>query len=109
MQEDEMTLRAAMLEQENLRLRLELEHMRAEVDQLRMIVFSPTISPVRSAIITTPTAFYPSQSQLQQSLQPTIPLAPLLSQHQQHQQQEQPTVSSYIALTSSTTTDTVNL
>jgi len=41
--EDDMALRAALLEQENIRLRLQLEQLRAETDRLRLIVLNPSI------------------------------------------------------------------
>lgn len=44
-QEDEMAIRAAVLEQENIRLRLELEHLRAETERLRVLMVTPTIMP----------------------------------------------------------------
>lgn len=50
-----MAVRAAVLEQENIRLRLELEHLRAETDRLRVLVLSPTILPASSSIISTST------------------------------------------------------
>uniref|UniRef100_A0A915PYF4 BZIP domain-containing protein n=1 Tax=Setaria digitata TaxID=48799 RepID=A0A915PYF4_9BILA len=85
--EDEMTLRAAMLEQENIRLRLEVEHLRAEVDRLRVLVLSPTILPAPSAIISAPTTVLqttqPRQQQSeQQPLPPTPSATPSLPQQQ---------------------------
>uniref|UniRef100_A0A915BBI7 BZIP domain-containing protein n=1 Tax=Parascaris univalens TaxID=6257 RepID=A0A915BBI7_PARUN len=52
--EDEMAVRAAVLEQENIRLRLELEHLRAETDRLRVLVLSPRILSAPTAILSPP-------------------------------------------------------
>uniref|UniRef100_A0AAF5RVJ7 BZIP domain-containing protein n=1 Tax=Wuchereria bancrofti TaxID=6293 RepID=A0AAF5RVJ7_WUCBA len=102
--EDEMTLRAAMLEQENIRLRLEVEHLRAEVDRLRMLVLSPTILSTPQTIISSPATVLhnpqPRQQQSQQPLPPTPSVTPLLSQ-------QQPSVTTPLFTLSSSTTTTV--
>ncbi|EFO19202.1 hypothetical protein LOAG_09291 [Loa loa] len=101
--EDEMTLRAAMLEQENIRLRLEVEHLRAEVDRLRVLVLSPTILPAPQAIISTPaTVSHTPQPRQQQSQQQ--PLPPTSSVTSLLPQQQPPATVPLFSLSSSTST-----
>jgi len=40
--EDDMALRAALLEQENVRLRMQLDQLRGEIDRLRLLVLNPS-------------------------------------------------------------------
>ncbi|OZC09378.1 basic region leucine zipper [Onchocerca flexuosa] len=75
--EDEMTLRVAMLEQENIRLWLEVEHLRAEVDRLRVLVLSPqTIISTPTTILHTP---QPGQQLQQQCISVTSSVTSVVS------------------------------
>ncbi|CAI5453130.1 unnamed protein product [Caenorhabditis angaria] len=62
--EDEMACRAATLEHENMRLRVELDKLRTETDQLRALILTPSNLSTQNLLVPAPQSSVITTSQL---------------------------------------------